>query len=75
VSAAAADAFSSPIPADHLLDNPSLKTILDASIASGYKLAILGAARETGLERDVFPVVCPWSFEQFVDPDFWPEHG
>jgi Domain of unknown function DUF29 len=59
--------------ADHLLDNPSLKATLDASIASGYRLAILGAARETGLDRDVFPAACPWSFEQFMDPDFWPE--
>ena len=61
--------------ADHLLDNPSLKATLDASIASGYRLAILGAARETGLDRAVFPAACPWSFEQAMDPDFWPEHG
>jgi hypothetical protein len=61
--------------ADHLLDNPSLKATLDASIASGYRLAILGAARETGLDRAVFPAACPWSFEQVMDPDFWPEHG
>ena len=61
--------------ADHLLDNPSLKATLDASIASGYKLAILGAARETRLDRAVFPVTCPWSFEQFMDADVWPDHG
>jgi Domain of unknown function DUF29 len=61
--------------ADHLLDNPSLKATLDASIASGYKLAVLGAARETGLDRAVFPAACPWSFEQVKDPGFWPEHG
>ncbi|MFL5288554.1 MAG: DUF29 domain-containing protein [Rhodopila sp.] len=61
--------------ADHLLDNPSLKATLDASIASGYRLAILGAARETGLDRAVFPAACPWSFEQFMDEDFWPEQG
>ena len=61
--------------ADHLLDNPSLKATLDASIASGYKLAILGAARETGLDRAAFPAACPWSFEQLMDQDFWPEHG
>jgi hypothetical protein len=61
--------------ADHLLDNPSLKATLDASIASGYRLAVLGAARETGLDRAVFPPACPWPFEQVMDPDFWPEHG
>ena len=51
--------------ADHLLDNPSLKASLDASIA----------AREAGLDRAVFPAACPWSFEQVMDGDFWPEHS
>lgn len=59
--------------ADHLADNPSLKATLDASIASGYKLAVLGAARETGLDRAIFPAVCPWSFQQIMAEDFWPE--
>ncbi|MGE4480818.1 DUF29 domain-containing protein [Acidocella sp.] len=59
--------------ADHLADNPSLKGTLDASIASGYRLAILGAARGTGLDRAVFPIVCPWPFEQIMADDFWPE--
>jgi hypothetical protein len=59
--------------ADHLADNPSLKATLEASIASGYKLAILGAARETTLDRAVFPAVCPWSFDQIMAEDFWPE--
>lgn len=59
--------------ADHLADNPSLKSTLDASIASSYRLAILGAARETGLDRTVFPSTCPWSFDQMMDEGFWPE--
>lgn len=59
--------------ADHLTDNPSLKATLDASTASGYKLAILGAARETGLDRAIFPTVCPWSFDQMMAENFWPE--
>jgi Domain of unknown function DUF29 len=59
--------------ADHLADNPSLKAILETAIASGYRLAILGAARETGLDRDLFPVVCPWTFAQIMADDFWPE--
>ena len=40
---------------------------------AAYRNAILGAARETNLERSVFPVACPWSFEQIMDPDFYPE--
>ena len=59
--------------ADHLADNPSLKATLDASITSGYRLAILGAARETGFDRTAFPGTCPWSFEQIMDEGFWPE--
>lgn len=59
--------------ADHLADNQSLKATLDDSIASGYRLAILGAARETGLDRAVFPSACPWSLGQIAANDFWPE--
>ena len=61
--------------ADHLADNPSLRATLDASIAAGYRLAILGAARETGLDREAFQAACPWSFELIVDPAFWPDRG
>ena len=58
---------------DHLGDNPSLKANLSETIKSAYRRAILGAARETGMERDVFPAVCPWSFEQMMDAEFWPD--
>ena len=59
--------------ADDLADNPSLKAAIDTSIASGYRLAVLGAARETGLDRALFPVGCPWSFDRIMDAGFWPE--
>lgn len=59
--------------ADHLEDNPSLKSSLSASIEAGYRLAVLGAARETGLDRQIFPSTCPWSFEQIMNEGFWPE--
>ncbi|MGD0187759.1 MAG: DUF29 domain-containing protein [Roseiarcus sp.] len=58
---------------DHLGDNPSLKAGLSEAIAAGYRRAILGAARETGLDRSVFPTDCPWSFDQVTDKDFWPD--
>jgi hypothetical protein len=58
---------------DHLVDNPSLKSSLGVTIGAAYRDAILGAARETGLERSTFPTTCPWSFEQIVDPNFLPE--
>ena len=57
---------------DHLADNPSLKANLNDVIIAAYRRAILGAARETGMDREVFPVICPWGFEQIMDQGFWP---
>jgi hypothetical protein len=58
---------------DHLADNPSLKSGFGEMIAAAHRNAVLGAARETGWDRNVFPVLCPWSFEQIIDPNFYPE--
>jgi len=58
---------------DHILDNPSLKHKLPQAIERGYKYAITGAAKETGLPKDTFPKTCPWSFEQVMDNEFWPQ--
>ena len=58
---------------DHLADNPSLKSSLGETTAAAYRNAILGAARETGMERGMFPIACPWSFEQIMDQTFYPE--
>lgn len=57
----------------HLEDNPSLKALLDAAIVEGYELAVIAAQRETGFGDDVFPAICPWTFEDIMAPDFWPE--
>ncbi|WP_298369052.1 DUF29 domain-containing protein [Azospirillum sp.] len=57
----------------HLADNPSLKAKLDESIADAYGDAVIQAGAETDLPEDVFPVVCPWSFERMMAEDFWPE--
>jgi hypothetical protein len=58
---------------DHLADNPSLKSSLFETVVAAYRNAVLGAARETGRDRNVFPIACPWSFEQLMDPNFYPE--
>jgi len=57
----------------HMVDNPSLKTALSDCIAEGYGDAVIEAAGETGLPDSSFPTICPWSFEQFMDPTFWPD--
>jgi hypothetical protein len=58
---------------DHLQDNPSLRAKLPEALARGYRNALMLAARETGLTKDRFPPGCPWTLEQVLDPDFWPE--
>jgi hypothetical protein len=58
---------------DHLADNPSLKARLDELLAKAYRRARREAELETGLAESAFPVSCPWTFAQIVDPDFWPE--
>jgi hypothetical protein len=56
----------------HLKDNPSLKARLDESFAEAYELAVIGAARETGLPESAFPNAAPYRVEQAVDDAFWP---
>jgi hypothetical protein len=58
--------------AEHLADNPSLKGKVADVVASAYGGAILAAARETGLGREVFPLDCPWPYDQAMSDDFWP---
>ncbi len=58
---------------DHLDDNPSLRAHLDEALARAYRLAIVGAARETGLPENTFPTAPPFRFNEAVDDGFWPE--
>ena len=58
--------------ADHLDDNPSLKSKLPEAVDRAYGNAALLAPGETGLSKATFSTVCPWSFEQIMDGDFWP---
>ena len=58
---------------NHLKDNPSLKSRLDDSLAAAYELAVIGAARETGLPESALPKSAPYRFEQAADDAFWPE--
>ena len=55
-----------------LRQNPSLKPRLEEFLREAYAKALLQAAQETGLNEEVFPVVCPFSVEQTLN-DYWPE--
>ena len=58
--------------ADHLADNPSLKSQLPEALTRAYRRALGEAALETGLPEKTFPPACPWSFERITREDFWP---
>lgn len=59
--------------ADHLDDNPSLKSLLANAMVSAYRYARRKASVETNLSEETFPIECPWSFEQIINGEFWPE--
>ncbi|PWR20671.1 DUF29 domain-containing protein [Zavarzinia compransoris] len=58
--------------ADLLADNPSLRAQVDDSLQRAYRKARRTAGLETGLAEESFPPACPWSFDQIIDPAFWP---
>jgi hypothetical protein len=56
-----------------LKDNPGLKSPRTELFAEAYRLARKDAMRESGLRLDTFPAECPYSLDQALDDDFWPE--
>ena len=59
--------------ARNLRKNPSLKPSLDEIIADAYQSARVIAARETGLDENVFPENCPFSSEQVLEQSYLPD--
>lgn len=57
----------------YLSDNPSLKSKLNEIIEKAYDIAISRAAKETSLDEKAFPDQCPYTFEQLLDDQFYPE--
>jgi len=54
---------------------PHLRTRQETAYARAYPRACRQAARETGLPLSNFPKTCPWTLEQILDEEFWPETG
>jgi hypothetical protein len=54
-------------------DSPSLRRAQADLLARGYPHARTRASGETGLSLATFPEACPWTLEQVLDDDFWPE--
>jgi Domain of unknown function DUF29 len=56
-----------------LEDLPSLARELPTLATAAYPRARRDAAKDTGLPPATFPETCPWTVEQVLDADFWPE--
>jgi len=59
--------------ARRLRKNPGLKPSQLELLAEAYQDARREAAAETGLPLSTFPETCPFTLQQALDDDFWPE--
>jgi hypothetical protein len=53
--------------------NPGLKRLRSELYAEAYRAARKEAAAETGLSLATFPEASPFTLDQAMDEDFWPE--
>jgi uncharacterized protein DUF29 len=53
-------------------DSPSLGRIPREELSSLFRTAVKRATEETGLRVDRFPSSCPYTAEQLLDGDFFP---
>lgn len=56
-----------------LKQNPSLRPRLSEFVTDAYRVAVMKAAKETGIDRWQFPSESPFTIEQALDNGFWPE--
>jgi hypothetical protein len=59
--------------AEELAENRSLHGYPATHLATAYRNARQDAVDETDLPQATFPEACPWTIEQVLDADFWPE--
>lgn len=56
-----------------LRQSPSLRRLVNQYLSYAYPKARRAAARETGLTQTSFPDVCPYTEQDILDADFWPD--
>jgi hypothetical protein len=54
-------------------DSPSLRNYFHEQVGARYLGGRLEAAKETGIAFGLFPEECPFTPEQVLDPEFFPE--
>ena len=59
--------------ADLIEDSPSLRSFYQEQVAKTYLAGRLLAAKETGIAFGLFPEECPFTPEQVLDLEFFPE--
>lgn len=57
-----------------LEDSPSLKYDITSKLSDAYIQGVVTAEIETGLDEDAFPAECPFTLEQCLDHQFFPEN-
>ena len=55
-----------------LKDNLGLKNRLNELLNDAYEIAVIKAAKETKLDKKIFPLVCPWHLQEIIQADFYP---
>lgn len=58
---------------EQLKMSPSLKSYFNEAIDKAYPNALKMAIKETKLSQTTFPDTCPYSIEQLLDDDFYPQ--
>lgn len=58
---------------DLLEDVPSLRRELESTVEKAYPKAVLFAIKETRLPKTTFPETCPYTLNQLLDDEFFPE--
>ena len=53
--------------------NPSLRPTVPGELPDAYAIARLQAAIALGVDEASVPQACPWTSEQVLEADFWPE--
>jgi hypothetical protein len=59
--------------ARRLEQSPSLRQAVPSLLDGEYRRARREAQDETGLPLATFPESCPWSVDQLLDEDVWPD--
>ena len=59
--------------ADLLEDMPSLRALLPQRLSGIYRRAASRAAEETSLPENSFPPTCPFTLDQILDTEFFPD--